>query len=93
MAANPLPKPDVPLYNHPLPDIERWLQEQGCVQDVEQLHVWRLEQSQWQAELSLDTEALTVLYQSGQEGQQSVRRSFQYSLSRQDIQDAVFAGP
>lgn len=30
-----LPTADTPLYNHPLPDIETWLRQQGCEQNTE----------------------------------------------------------
>lgn len=86
-----LPSADTPLYNHPLPEIEAWLTEQGCEQDPTDLHCWRIERPQWQAELCLDVDQLTVRY-FNVEGR-DIQRSFKYSLSRQDIQDAVFAGP
>lgn len=88
-----LPSADTPLYNHPLPNIEQWLRNQGCQQDHEQLHCWRIERSNWEAELYLDVDQLTVRYiEAGEEGQ-DIQRSFKYSLSRQDIEQAVFAGP
>jgi hypothetical protein len=86
-----LPTADTPLYNHPLPQIEAWLIEQGCEQDSSDLHCWMIYRPQWQAELCLDVDQLTVRYLNV-EGR-DVLRSFKYSLSRQDIQDAVFAGP
>jgi hypothetical protein len=87
-----LPSADTPLYNHPLPDIETWLTEQGCQQDRQELHIWRVERPEWSAELSLDIEELTVIYGS-QEGGPPIQRTFKYSLSRHDIEAAVFAGP
>jgi hypothetical protein len=85
--------PDTPLYNHSLPRIEEWLREQGCQQDDQELHCWCLQKSSWNAELWLDTEQITVRYvQAGEDGQ-DILRSFKYSLSRQDIEEAVFAGP
>lgn len=88
-----LPPADTPLYNHPLPEIEQWLQAQGCEQDPDDLHCWRVERSQWKAELCLDVEELTVRYLGAGEGQRDIQRSFKYSLSRQDIEAAVFSGP
>lgn len=85
-----LPAPDTPLYNHPLPLIEAWLREHGCVQHQEHLHCWQFKTSQWQAWISLDVEELTVLYEAP--GHQ-VKRAFKYSLSREDVESAVFAGP
>jgi hypothetical protein len=88
-----LPSADTPLYNHPLPNIEQWLRNQGCQQDREQLHCWRVQQSDWEAELCLDVDQLTVRYFPTQEVGQEIQRSFKYSLSRQDIEQAIFAGP
>lgn len=82
-----------PLYNHPLPQIEQWLKAQGCTQDSQDLHCWRLEHPRWQAELYLDIEELTVRYLGAGEAGQDIQRTFKYSLSRQDIEDAVFSGP
>lgn len=88
-----LPPADTPLYNHPLPQIEQWLQGQGCTQDPQDLHFWRVERPTWQAELYLDIEELTVRYLGVDESGRDVQRAFKYSLSRQDIEDAVFSGP
>lgn len=88
-----LPPADTPLYSHPLPNIEQWLRDQGCEQDSDQLHCWSVQRPDWRAEICLDIEQLTVRYlQPGQEGQ-DIQRSFKYSLSRKDIEQAVFAGP
>jgi len=99
-----LPTDDTPLYNHPLPEIEQWLISMGCEQDDSELHCWHIIRPDWRAQLSLDIEELTVRYHSpssstGSQSSsqmapgQSVYRTFKYSLSRQDIEDAVFAGP
>jgi hypothetical protein len=92
-----LPTEDTPLYNHPLPEIEQWLSSMGCEQDDSELHCWRITRSDWQAELCLDVEELTVRYHpantSDPAGDRGIYRTFKYSLSRQDIQNAVFAGP
>ncbi|MBD2105033.1 DUF3143 domain-containing protein [Leptolyngbya sp. FACHB-261] len=87
-----LPSPETPLYNHPLPTIEQWLSEHGCRQDDDDRHCWHLEHPNWSAELCLDVEELSVVYFNTGEGR-DIRRSFKYSLSRQDIEDAVFSGP
>ena len=98
-----LPTDDTPLYNHPLPEIEQWLISMGCEQDDSELHCWHITRPDWRAQLSLDIEELTVRYHSanssiGQSSSQmapgqSIYRTFKYSLSRQDIENAVFAGP
>jgi hypothetical protein len=88
-----LPTPQTPLYNHRLPEIEQWLKSQGCKQDPHDLHLWRVDRPTWTAELWLDTEELTILYVGKTAEHQKIQRTFKYSLSRQDIEDAVFSGP
>lgn len=94
-----LPTPETPLYNHPLPEIEQWLTSQGCVQDKADLHCWYVERPDWSAELCLDVDQLTVRYfdfeaqEASPGAEPSIQRAFKYSLSRKDIEDAVFAGP
>lgn len=88
-----LPTADTPLYNHPLTQIEQWLKDQGCQQDQEQLHCWQIEQPNWKAELMLDIDQITVRYLQAGENKQDIQRSFKYSLSRKDIEQAVFSGP
>ena len=88
-----LPTPDTPLYNHPLPEIEKWLCDRGCKQDETQLHCWHVKNASWEAEISLEIEQLVVRYLKAGEGGQDIQRAFKYSLSRQDIEDAVFSGP
>jgi hypothetical protein len=88
-----LPAPETPLYNHTLPDIEQWLRQNGCERDVEQLHLWHLNTATWSAEIRLDIEELSILYQGITDPSLNVRRTFKYSLSRQDVEAAIFAGP
>lgn len=101
-----LPTDNTPLYNHPLPEIEQWLMSMGCEQDDSDLHCWYITKPDWRAELCLDIEELTVRYHapssnassdrnspSAISGSNSIYRTFKYSLSRQDIENAVFAGP
>ncbi len=88
-----LPSPETPLYNHPLPAIERWLLSQGCQQNRQELNYWRVEKATWEAELCLDIDQLTVRYfKAGADGK-DIQRSFKYSLSRKDIEEAIFSGP
>ena len=88
-----LPSPDTPLYNHPLPKIEEWLQENGCQQNPEKLHCWWVEKHNWQAELLLDIDQLTIRYVNAGVDGSDIQRSFTYSLSRRDIEEAIFSGP
>jgi hypothetical protein len=82
---------DTPLYNHPLPQIEDWLSSLGCEQDNEELHCWYLAKSEWKAQVYLDIEELIVEYFLG--GEDSIARTFKYSLSRVDVENAILAGP
>ena len=84
---------ETPLYNHPLPQIEKWLENQGCQQDQQALHLWRIKQPAWEAEIWLDIEEITVRYLNAEENGEDIQRSFKYSLSRQDIEEAIFSGP
>lgn len=88
-----LPAPETPLYSHTLPQIEMWLTDRGCQQDPDSLNSWHLEFQRWQAELVLEIEELVVRYRYSGEGGDDLYRSFRYSLSRQDVENAVFAGP
>jgi hypothetical protein len=88
-----LPEADTPLYNHTLPTIEDWLRSKGCDRDSANVHCWHLTESAWKAEICLETEELTVRYFDAELESQNLSRSFKYSLSRQDMEDAVFSGP
>ena len=84
---------ETPLYNHPLPQLEEWLIQLGCQQDKEIPHFWFIERPTWKAELYLETEELVVRYLKAGVGDRDISRSFKYSLSRQDVEQAVFSGP
>jgi hypothetical protein len=88
-----LPTVDTPLYNHPLPEIESWLRSQDCQQDQTELHHWHVDKVAWKADLWLDVDQLTVVYLGAGVDGQDIQRSFKYSLSRQDVEKAVFSGP
>lgn len=88
-----LPSADTPLYNHPLPEIEQWLINLGCQQDPQELNCWYVERPTWRAELCLDIEELSVRYINAGEGTKDIVRSFKYSLSRSDVEAAIFSGP
>jgi hypothetical protein len=93
MSQIPLPPSETPLYNHPLPQIEQWLSTHGCEQDRNDLHHWSVERTTWQAEIWLDIEELSVRYLRAAADGSDIQRSFKYSLSRQDLEAAIFAGP
>jgi hypothetical protein len=84
---------DTPLYNHPLPEIEQWLLSMGGEQDDAELHCWYLTKDDWQAELSLEVEELTIRYHIPIGNEPDIYRSFKYSLTREDVENAILAGP
>ena len=88
-----LPSANTPLYNHSLPLIEEWLISLGCQQDRKNLHYWHIENPNWKALISLETEELTVSYLPTGKDSRDIKRAFKYSLSRRDIEEAVFSGP
>lgn len=88
-----MPSADTPLYSHPLPEIEQWLREQGCHQNLEELNEWHIEKTAWQADISLEVDSIVVRYLKTQPSDEDIQRVFKYSLSRQDLQEAIFSGP
>ncbi|WP_072622775.1 DUF3143 domain-containing protein [Spirulina major] len=88
-----LPTPETPLYNHPLPALEQWLTTMGCHQDRDQLNRWTIACPTWQAEILLEVEEVSVRYIDAGDGMKDIVRSFKYSLSRNDVEAAVFSGP
>ncbi len=85
-----LPRPDTPLYNHPLPAIEYWLKSKGCRQDDHNPSIWYIDRPDWSAELAMEVEDIRVHYTiDGRD----IHRAFPYSLSRRDVEEAIFAGP
>jgi hypothetical protein len=87
------PPAETPLYNHPLPDIENWLVSQGCQRDEDDLHCWFVEQDTWRAHICLDVDSLSVRYFGAGADGRDVVRAFKYSLSRRDLDEAIFSGP
>jgi len=88
-----LPSADTPLYNHPLPTIEQWLKDLGCHQDREDLNCWFFQTPNWEADITLEIEEITVSYRDVVQGNREVTRSFPYSLSREDVEAALLSGP
>ncbi len=87
------PTPDTPLYNYPLPDIEQWLISHGCEQKDDDRHCWLLKEQAWTAEICLDIDSICVRYIAAKAGGEDIQRTFKYSLSRQDLDAAIFSGP
>ncbi|AFZ52424.1 DUF3143 domain-containing protein [Cyanobacterium aponinum UTEX 3222] len=85
--------PQSPLYNFPLPEIEAWLKKMGCDQNPQELNCWYVKKGNWEAEITLDIEDICVSYLNAGADGSDIKRAFPYSLSRQDIEDAVFSGP
>ncbi|MGD1928545.1 MAG: DUF3143 domain-containing protein [Leptolyngbyaceae cyanobacterium] len=88
-----MPSAETPLYNHPLSEIEQWLREQGCRQNPEELHEWHVEKTDWTADISLEVDSILVRYLNAPASSEDVQRVFKYSLSRQDLEEAIFSGP
>ena len=85
--------PNSPLYSFPLPEIENWLKQMGCQQNAQELNFWYIKKDEWEAEIVLEIEDLCVNYLNAGQDSSDIKRAFPYSLSRQDIEDAVFSGP
>ncbi|NEP15679.1 MAG: DUF3143 domain-containing protein [Leptolyngbya sp. SIO4C1] len=88
-----LPAAETPLYNHTLPDIEAWLSERGCQQDATALNQWRIERTAWEAEILLEVDSIVVRYLRAANDGSDIQRGFKYSLSRRDLNEAIFSGP
>ncbi|MGB3135653.1 MAG: DUF3143 domain-containing protein [Nodosilinea sp.] len=84
---------ETPLYNHPLPDIEGWLSQQGCTKDDSEPHRWHVVRPLWEAEIVLEADCVMVRYISAGADGKDIQRVFKYSLSRQDLEEAIFSGP
>lgn len=82
-----LPPSETPLYNHPLHQLEHWLSDLGCTQDERMVHCWLLHRPNWDAVISLEETALQVKYSHGEQTQ---TLTFPYSLTRWDVEQAVF---
>ncbi|MBD3881958.1 DUF3143 domain-containing protein [Phormidium tenue FACHB-886] len=85
--------PTTPLYNYPLPEIEQWLRSHGCQQDQENRHCWHITRPTWQAEIWMEIDSLAVRYIGAGADGKDIQRSFKYSLSRSDLDEAIFSGP
>lgn len=83
-----MPPASTPLFKHPLPMLELWLSEQGCQRDTDDQSRWFCDRPEWKAELSLEETTIDVRY-TYTDGN-TKRLSFPYSLSRQDLDDAIF---
>jgi len=73
--------------------VETWLKSKNCRQDSQKLNNWLVQCRDWQAEISMDIEEIRVRYINALSGNKDVNRAFPYSLSRKDIEDAIFTGP
>ena len=85
-----LPSSDTPLYSHPLPALEQWLQTSGFQRSDADPCLWILERPQWTAELLLQSDGLVISWIA--DGR-STQRGFSYGLTRADLESAILAGP
>lgn len=90
-----LPEKTKPLYMHSLPCIEAWLRSLEFKQSRSVPEQWRVERSDWHAELNMDITDLSIRYLKSGPGnlQRDVERKFSYALSRQDLENAILGGP
>ncbi|XP_060203774.1 uncharacterized protein LOC132632012 [Lycium barbarum] len=90
-----LPDKKKPLYSHSLPCIEAWLRSLGFYQSRDDRALWFVENTDWQAQLSLDITELYIRYLKSGPGnlEKDVERRFSYALSREDIENAILGGP
>jgi hypothetical protein len=85
-----LPAETTPLYNHPLPALEAWLQQLGAIRRPSAPCLWDLHRPCWSASIELELEDLKVSWEA--DGQECTRQ-FPYGLSRADVEAAILAGP
>ncbi|CAA3007558.1 Hypothetical predicted protein [Olea europaea subsp. europaea] len=87
------PEKKKPLYSHSLPCIEAWLTSLGFYQSREDRAAWLGEKSDCHGQLSLDITDLYIRYLKSGPGKlvKDVERS--YSLSREDIENAILGKP
>jgi len=77
-----------PLYNHPLPMIESWLEEQGCERDDQDVTCWVYQQPGYRVLIHWEETAFRVEYHfANGEGKTLL---LPYALSRGDVQRAIF---
>jgi len=82
-----LPAAQTPLYNHPLHALEAWLVACGCHQDPDCAHCWSIKHPDYEATIYLEETALRAEYHRKD---QTRTLTFPYSLSRWDVEQAVF---
>ncbi|CAI5943839.1 unnamed protein product [Closterium sp. NIES-64] len=90
-----LPDKSSALYACSLPSIEAWLRSLGFQQSAAKPELWRLERSDWHAELVTDVTDVVVRYLKSGPGNLSrdIERKFSYSFSREDVEKAILDGP
>ncbi len=85
-----LPPEETPLNQHSLVSLENWLHQLGAERDLENPCVWRWFASQWSAEIQIERDELTVVWNKGGKLSQC---AFPYGLSRSDVEKAMAQGP
>ncbi|GJP29395.1 hypothetical protein CLOM_g24267 [Closterium sp. NIES-68] len=90
-----LPDESSPLFTCSLPSIEAWLRSLGFQQSSAKPEFWRVERSDWHAELVTDVTDVVVRYLKSGPGNlgRDIERKFSYSLSREDVEKAILDGP
>ena len=85
-----MPSSQTPLYHHPLPALELWLEQLGGKRHRANPCLWDLQRPEWSAQIELEVDELKVSWHS--DGQVCVRH-FPYGLSRADAEAVILAGP
>lgn len=83
-----MPPASTPLFSHALPALEAWLISKGCTQDPDDPEQWLCERDQWQAQLRLEETTIWIRYTYPDGNTKTL--TFPYSLSRADVDQAIF---
>ena len=85
-----MPSSQTPLYHHPLPALEHWLEQLGAKRQRANPCLWDLHRPEWSAQIELEVDELSVRWHTGEA---PVERHFPYGFSRADVEAAILAGP
>ena len=79
-----------PINQHSLESLELWLENLGAIKDDTNPSKWYLSLSNWDAIINFDQEDLRVIWDC--DGQLT-KRSFSYSINKEDVENAILQGP
>tara|TARA_B100000700_G_scaffold330676_1_gene458243 strand:+ start:4901 stop:5173 length:273 start_codon:yes stop_codon:yes gene_type:complete len=87
---NTLPSDSLPLDQHSLSQIERWLTNLGAVKSDSEQSLWRFKNINWSAKIQLNKHKISITWEKDGMGNMI---ELPYTLSRFDIQSAILDGP